>query len=263
MSDWKADVYHRVSEPQRLWGEAVLADLELRGDETVLDAGCGTGRLTARLLERLPRGRVVALDASPAMLEVARQTLEPFGSRVTFVQAKLAEDPLPSGMEVVFSTATFHWVRDHDALFRDLSGALVPGGRLHAQCGGEGNLARAHEHIHAVITRDTYRPYLEGMPESWRFAGIVETKRRLTASGFVDLDVSLRDAPTSFAGAAEYAEFVGAVVLRPFLARLPAPLHQPFVADITALAGEATPRFLLDYVRLDIRCRRPETGRAG
>ncbi len=263
MSDWKAEVYHRVSEPQRLWGEAVLAELELRGDETVMDAGCGTGRLTARLLERLPRGRVVALDGSPAMLEVARSTLEPFGSRVELVLAKLAHDPLPSGMDVVFSTATFHWVLDHDRLFRDLSGALVPGGRLHAQCGGEGNLQRAHEVMHEVTTRDAYRTFFENMPEAWRFAGVDETKRRLAAAGFVDLDVSLRDAPTPFADAASYAEFVSTVVLRPFLARLPAALHERFVAEVTARAADATPRFTLDYVRLDIRCRKRETQRSG
>ncbi len=138
--DWDAATYHRISEPQVTWGRRVLDRLPLRGDETVLDAGCGTGRLTAELLERLPRGRVLALDNSPAMLAAAREYLAPrFGDRVSFVLAdlqELADRPLPEPVDAIFSTAAFHWVLDHPRLFRGLYRALRPGGRLVAQCGG-------------------------------------------------------------------------------------------------------------------------------
>jgi trans-aconitate methyltransferase len=140
--DWNADVYHQISEPQFRWGLEVLAGLELKGDETVIDAGCGTGRLTAKLAERLPRGRILALDASDAMLEKARKELARFSDRITFQQADLGALQLVEAADVVFSTATFHWVMDHDALFRGLYRALKPGGRLHAQCGGFGNLEK-------------------------------------------------------------------------------------------------------------------------
>lgn len=256
-ADWKAEIYHRVSEPQRAWGEKVLSSLALRGDETVMDAGCGTGRLTASLLERLPRGRVVALDASPAMLEVARRELARFGERVTFVRADLGRDPLPSGMDVVFSTATFHWVHDHDALFTGVAAALVPGGRLHAQCGGVGNLARSHARTLEVGTRAPYAEHLATLGDPWNFAGVEETRRRLTMAGFVDVDVALEEAPTPFANAAAYAEFVGAVVLRPFLAHLPPSLHEAFIADVTERAAADSPPLLLDYVRLNLRARLP------
>ncbi len=257
IGDWKAEVYHRVSEPQRAWGEAVLATLPLRGDETVLDAGCGTGRLTARLLERLPRGRVVALDASESMLEVARRELSGFGDRVSFVRAVLAKDPLPAGMDIVFSTATFHWVHDHDALFRSIADALVPGGRLHAQCGGAGNLDRAHARVKEIAARAPYREHLEGMRDAWLFAGAEETHARLESAGLVDAHVWLHDAPARFADAAAYAEFAAAVILRPFLALLPESLHDAFVADVTARAEADDPPLELDYVRLEIRARRP------
>ena len=257
MSDWNAEAYHRISEPQRAWGEKVLARLELEGGESVLDAGCGTGRLTRRLAERLPRGRVVALDASPAMLEVARRELADLGDRVTFVQATLAKDELPPGMDVVFSTATFHWVLDHDALFASVFRALSPGGLLHAQCGGAGNLERAHEYVHHLGERAPYRDHLAGMPDPWLFADVASTETRLRTAGFSDLDVNLEAAPTPFEGAAQYAEFVGSVVLRPFLARLPPELHSGFVADVTALAERDSPSLTLDYVRLNLRARRP------
>jgi trans-aconitate methyltransferase len=257
MADWKAETYHRVSEPQTKWGEAVLAALELRGDETVMDAGCGTGRLTAKLVERLPRGRVVALDASPAMLEVAKRELARFGDKVTFVRASLGEESLPSGMDVVFSTATFHWVKDHDALFRSLLPALVPGGRLRAQFGGGANLARTFAGFYEIATRPRYARYFESVPPLANFRNIEETRKRLEAAGFVDLHLSYRDEPTTFADAAAYAEFAGAVVLRRFLEHVPPELHASFVAEATERAEVDDPPLTLDYVRLDVFARRP------
>ena len=89
--DWDASRYHRVAQPHAAWGANVLDRLRLGGDELVLDAGCGSGKVTAQLLERLPRGRVIGADLSPAMLAEARTTLAAFDGRVTFVQTDLLE----------------------------------------------------------------------------------------------------------------------------------------------------------------------------
>src|SRR5437588_4192796 len=112
--EWDAGAYHRLSNPQVKWGERVLECLPLRGDETVLDAGCGTGRLTAELLERLPRGRVIAMDRSANMVRAARDYLgSRFGDRVTVVEADLAALDMDQAVDAIFSTSTFHWVKDH------------------------------------------------------------------------------------------------------------------------------------------------------
>src|SRR5688572_16159935 len=129
--EWDAATYDRVADPMARWGSAVLDRLPLEGDERVLDAGCGSGRVTEQLAARLPRGRVVALDASDAMLDEARRRLAPFGERIEYVLADLAEPlPIADPVDAVLSTATFHWVLDHDALFRNLAAVLRPGGRL-------------------------------------------------------------------------------------------------------------------------------------
>ena len=133
--EWDAAAYHKVSGPQTGWGRRVLDRLTLSGDERVIDAGCGSGRLSGELMERLPRGRMVAIDRSWNMLMTARANLRPvFGDRVAFVQVSLPHMPFAGWADLVFSTATFHWVGDHPALFRNIHEALRPGGRLVAQC---------------------------------------------------------------------------------------------------------------------------------
>src|SRR4051794_23529652 len=138
-TQWDADTYHRVSDVQRAWAVQVLDRLALRGDETVLDAGCGSGAVTVMLADRLPQGRVIAVDASAEMVQKARETL---GDRASVRQANLADFTLDERVDAVFSNAVFHWVPDHDALFRCLRAVLKPGGRLVAQCGGKGNIER-------------------------------------------------------------------------------------------------------------------------
>jgi trans-aconitate 2-methyltransferase len=140
--NWDARTYDRVADPQTRWGRVVLDRLPLTGDERVLDAGCGSGRVTELLAQRVPDGSVVALDASDAMVDAARQRLAPYGDRIEFVVADLGEPlPLAEPVDAILSTATFHWVPNHDALFANLAAVVRPGGWLVAQCGGAGNIA--------------------------------------------------------------------------------------------------------------------------
>ncbi len=262
--EWNAEVYHRVSDPQFEWGLKVLNRLRLRGDETVLDAGCGTGRLTAELLRRLPQGRVVALDVSRNMLQTAEENLRPeFGDRVSFVAADLgnllAEQPaLASSFDGIFSTATFHWVLDHDLLFRNLLLALRPGGWVHAQCGGGDNLARLLRRFAALASSATLRPFLENAKSPWTYASDVETAERLRKAGFFGIETSLEAAPAKFESGPVYREFVESVILRSYLPQIPEPqLRGELLDELTRQAAGDSPPFELDYWRLNFRASRP------
>ena len=226
------------------WGRGVLDWLELRGDERVLDAGCGTGRVTELLLERLPRGRVVALDASPSMLEEAGRRLAHACDRVELVCADLSQPlPLEGGLDAVLSTATFHWLPDHDALFRNLAAVLRPGGQLVAQCGGAGNIAS----VVAAIP-----PAGDGWPGPWNFAGPEETRRRLEGAGFDVVDVWLRDEPTPLDPGEPLETFLETVILGAHLDRLPPSERAGYVKAVAA----RLPRPEIDYVRLNVVARR-------
>lgn len=256
--EWDATSYHQVSGPQTSWGHKVLGRLTLTGDERVVDAGCGSGRLTAALAERLPRGHVVALDRSWNMLIVARTNLRPvFGTRVSFVQASLPDLPIGGWADVVFSTATFHWIDNHPALFAAIHRALSPGGRLHAQCGGGPNLTAAYALAEHVMHEAPFAPYFAEWTGVWQFASAEVTAGRLAHAGFVDIDAHLEPAPTTLASADDYRAFVTTVIYHPQLAVLPMALHGPFIESVTARAAAEHPPFTLDYWRLNISARRP------
>jgi trans-aconitate 2-methyltransferase len=242
--DWNAPTYDRVANPHVTWGRGLLDWLDLVGDERVLDAGCGSGRVTELLLERLPRGRVVALDASPSMLEQARIRLAGAGDRVELLCADLAAPlPVAGTVDAILSTATFHWVADHDALFQHLAAVLRPGGQLVAQCGGAGNIA-------SVVA--ALPPAADGWAGPWTFAGPEETRRRLERAGFEDVQVWLQDEPTPFEPGEPLETFLATVILGAHLDRLPPAERPGFVRAVAA----GLPRPEVDYVRLNIVARR-------
>ncbi|TMD06935.1 MAG: methyltransferase domain-containing protein [Chloroflexi bacterium] len=239
--EWDAATYDRVSGPQLRWGLAVLARLELAGDERVLDAGCGSGRVTEHLLERLPRGSVVALDASEAMLAEAGRRLAPHLDRVELLHADLGRPlPLATPVDAILSTAVFHWISDHDALFQHLAAVLRPGGRLVAQCGGAGNAAS--------VLRAARR--IGGFGEGQEtFATPEATRRRLEAAGFVEVETWLHEEPTPFEAGEQVATFLRTVILGPHLQRLPPERHDAFVEAVAESLG---PHPVIDYVRLNM-----------
>jgi trans-aconitate 2-methyltransferase len=244
--EWDAETYDRVSDPQFSWGMEVLERLELEGGEYVLDAGCGTGRVTAELIERLPDGRVLAVDGSEDMV---RKATEALGGDAEVRYADLAQLELSDPVDLVFSTAVFHWLPDHDNLFRRLRAALRPGGRLVAQCGGAGNVANLAVAIVAVAGRPEYAPHFRDMKVIWNFAEPDQTEQRLRAAGFSEARCWLEPKPLS----PDYPlEFLATVTLGPHLALLPEEKHDAFTREVAAEVGEP---LTLDYVRLNIEAR--------
>jgi trans-aconitate 2-methyltransferase len=237
MRTWNADTYDRVSAPQVAWSEAIIDRLRLRGDEVVLDAGCGSGRVTELLLERLPHGRVVALDADADMVRATRERFAG-DARVEVVHQSLTEMDLPEPVDAVFSGATFHWVLDHDELFARLGRATKPGGRISAQCGGEGNIAR----VKAIADR----LYQDEPPRTWYYAGPQETRERLERNGFEDIEAWLQPAPVT---PPEPLTFLEDVILGPYVQSLPAADRTPFAQAVLDELGDPP---VLDYVRLNI-----------
>jgi trans-aconitate 2-methyltransferase len=241
--EWDGASYDRISEPMEALGREVLARLELRGDEVVLDAGCGSGRITQALIERLPRGGVIAVDGSPSMVQAA---VERLGADADVRLLDLLELDLQEPVDAVLSTATFHWIADHDRLFRRLHAALAPGGRLVAQCGGEGNIDVLRAQAGAVLAREPYAERFTDWRPPWNYAGPAQTRERLLGAGFASAECWLAPAPQQ---PQHPREFLSTIVLGPHVQRLPADLRERFMDDVLAELGEPV---VVDYVRLNI-----------
>ncbi|MFF7208949.1 class I SAM-dependent methyltransferase [Streptomyces sp. NPDC008238] len=249
--EWDASTYDSLPLPHTQWGRRTLDRLAPRGDERVLDLGCGTGRDTEALLGLLPHGRVVAVDGSLRMLDRLRDRLAGRLDRVEVVHADIT-GPLPvtGPVDAVTSVATFHWIPDHAALFRGIARVLRPGGRLVAECGGQGNIAAVSAAVDDVLGR---------RPAVWNFAGAKETERRLLDAGFTDVDVALVPDPARLEPGPQLLSYLAVVVLGGHLERLPAEEHEAFVHAV----AERLPEPVVDYVRLTVSATRgPDAARA-
>ena len=245
--DWDAATYDRVSDPQLAWAREQLERLDLAGDEVVLDAGCGSGRVTALLADLVPRGRVYAVDVAPSMVAHAREAL---GDGATVLCQDLVELDLPERVDAIFSNATFHWIQDHDALFAALHRTLEPGGRLVAQCGGRGNIDAFRTLADTIAGEEPFAPYFEGWRRPWNYATDDDTAERLDAAGFTGVSCWLeRKAVTP----EDPRSFIQTVCLVRHLDPLPSGLREPFVDRVLERAGEP---FVLEYVRLNMTARR-------
>ena len=245
--DWDAATYDRVSDPQLGWAIEQLDRLDLRGDEVVLDAGCGSGRVTALLADRVPRGRVYAVDVAPSMVEHARAAL---GDRATVLCQDLVELELPEPVDAVFSNATFHWIPDHERLFAAVHRVLKPGGRLVAQCGGIGNIDAFRTTADSVAAEEPFGPYFVDWRKPWNYAGAEETAARLERAGFNEVSCWLEPKRVELA---DPRPFIATVCLVRHLDPLPEALREPFLDRVLARTG--TP-LVLEYVRLNMTARR-------
>jgi trans-aconitate 2-methyltransferase len=244
--EWDAGSYHGLATPHQAWGAAILDRLALRGDETVLDLGCGTGRVTEQLLERLgPDARVIGIDGSARMVEEAGRRLggDP---RASFARQDLLELRVGEPADAAVSSATFHWIKDHDTLFARVRAALKPGAPFVAQCGGRGNVANVVRAVREVSAREPYAPSFAGWPGPWNYAGPEETTERLERAGFAVQRCWLEPSPQR---PQPLRDFLRTVSLGSHLERLPPDLRDRFVDDVATAMG---PDPAHDYVRLNI-----------
>jgi trans-aconitate 2-methyltransferase len=259
-TDWNAAAYDELSDPMFEWGMALLGTVRLKGDERVLDAGCGSGRLTEELLKQLPAGKVVALDFSPKMLEQSRQRLAGFGARIEFMHASLEEFKLAEKVDGIFSNAVFHWVADHAAMFGALHQALHPGGWLVAQFGGVGNLAKTYARAHAVAAQGPFREFLMISEDDPHFGPHFEdparTRERMEKAGFEVSEAKLHTVVPRFERRERYEAFLETVVLRQPAMKLPEGLRREFLEEISKQTLHEEGGYSLDYVRLTVRARK-------
>lgn len=260
--EWNSGAYDRLSQPQLSWGKRVLERvrrLPLRGGERILDAGCGTGRVTAELFRELPASaKVVGVDLSQNQLRLARDKLEPdFPGRLMFVCADIGALPFTAAFDGIFSTAAFHWVKNHERLFLSLYRVLKPGGWLVAQCGGGPNLAHLRERAQTLQKSSRFSAFFAGWQEPWEFADAETAAQRLRDAGFIEIRTWLENANLALKDREEYREYLATVTLHEHLARIPDERNKEEFLDELARAASLDGCFAMDYWRLNIDAKKP------
>jgi trans-aconitate methyltransferase len=262
MHQWNPEEYAKHSAAQLVWARELIARLQLRGDESVLDVGSGDGKVTAEIAAAVPRGRVVGLDGSNEMVEFARAH---YGNdrfpNLEFVCLDARRIALNYSFDVVFSNAALHWIADHPAILQGVSRVMRRGGRLIFSCGGLGNAAEILHVVQAVTVQDRWRKYFEGFERPYNFYGPDQYLRWLPEAGLSPLRVELVPKDMSQPGAHGLAAWIRTTWL-PFTERVPQSEREEMILD---MVSEYLSRFPADaagdvhvkMVRLEVEALKP------
>ena len=261
MFEWDPQDYAANSSTQQVWARELLDRACLRGDEQVLDVGCGDGRISAQLAALLPRGRVLGIDLSDEMIRFARArhpvALHP---NLEFRALDARQLALPTSFDLVFSNAALHWVDDHPAFLRGVATALKPGGRLLVSCGGRGNAADVFAVVRSTMRRRAWREFFREMRPPYFFHDTVDYERWLPAVGLEPGLLRLAERESLHAGREGFAGWFRTSWL-PYTQRIPADQRDAFIDDVTDRFLELRPpdaagRVGVRMVRLEIDAHR-------
>jgi trans-aconitate 2-methyltransferase len=261
---WDAKTYHRISTIQEKWGRDVLERKKWNGNEIVMDAGCGSGRVTKRLVEKVGKGGFVyAVDIDTNMINQAKEYLSSF-KNVLVIESDLLNVELPRRVDVIFSNAVLHWILDHKRLFKQFwkllseesnneNKKMKGTGILLAQCGGCGNLGKVHSLMNQIRGLSEFEAYFVNWKEPWYFAKPEDTEKLLKQIGFKNIKVYLSDGTTTFTNRTSYSSFVETAIIKPFLEYLPnEQIKRSFLKTFLDNIEQSRLAWTLDYVRLNI-----------
>jgi len=251
---WDAETYDKIGTPMRGWSRQVIEDLELKGDEVVLDAGCGSGSVTLDLWEKVKDGKIYALDSSVDMINKLRSTLDERGiTNIIPMQADLTRFTLNEQVDVVFSNAVFHWIPDDNALFGTLARATKPGGRLRAQCGGRDNNKKLMAATREVEKREPYSQYLASRVDTRKYRSETQAVEALQRNGWKNAKARVFPSAVEFPDVDSAVLYLKTIILQQQSSALPGEMGEQFLRDvIDEVIMVNGPPFVADYVRLDM-----------
>lgn len=255
--EWDAETYDNISTVQE---EFALKLIQLRnwmGKEIVIDAGCGSGRVTKILAKEIPNGKIYAVDIDVNMIDKAKANLSQF-ENVTVINSDLLDLSLQiisSKVDVIFSNAVLHWILNHQKLFNTFFELLSQNGQLLIQCGGYGNLKKAISIFDKVKESEKFKDYFKEWKEEWYFPKPSDTEKLLNEIGYKNIKVYLSEASIGFVNKSSYSLYLKTVVLGPYLRYIPSDNDKELY--LGSILNEIEQNNLemvwnLDYVRLNI-----------
>jgi trans-aconitate 2-methyltransferase len=258
--EFDGEKYKQASAHQKEWGTRLIEELDLRGDERVLDLGCGDGALTARLAELVPHGAVVGIDASEGMIETALKHVTPETTNLTFQLRDINELDFANEFDVVFSNATLHWIRNHRALLRNVYRALRLDGALRFNFAGEGNCAHFYRIAREAMDRPEFRPLFARFEWPWYMPGVEEYEELARSFPFREVRVWGENADRFFSDEDTMVKWVDQPSLVPFLAHVEqehrAGFRQFVVERMIAVTRQSDGRCFETFRRVNVWARK-------
>jgi trans-aconitate methyltransferase len=231
---WDAAEYAANSSVQQTWARELIAQLHLRGDEQVLDVGCGDGKVTAEIAHAVPRGAVVGIDASPQMIQFAQKKFPPGKNRnLAFEVMDARHIRFDQKFDLIFSNAALHWVDDHQAFLRGAASVLRPGGRLVVSCGGKGNAQEVYVALRPEMRLKRWRAFFRGIKTPYFFHAPAEYERWLPKFGFKTRNIRLAPKDATYDGPKGFATWLRTTWI-PYIQRVPENLREEFISAVTA-----------------------------
>ena len=254
---WDAETYDKVSDTHEQWARKIIFSKKWTKKEIIMDAGCGSGRITKILAEIVPFGKVYGIDSDENMIKKAKYNLKDF-ENVRIIQSNLLDinfDMMQSKVNVIFSNAVLHWILNHYKVFSNFYDLLFEEGQLLIQCGGYGNLQKATSVFDAVKESSEFKEYFSNWKTQWNFAKPSDTEKILKDIGYRDIHIYLEDYPVTFKDKNSYSVYLKTVVLGPYLKYLHSEnLQNRFLQRIIQLKENDNEEQMLtlDYKRLNI-----------
>ena len=180
--------YKKASIHQKEWGNTLISELKLKGNERVLDLGCGDGVLTEQLSLAVPNGEVLGIDASIGMIETAKGIIK---DNMDFQQLDINEINYENEFNVIFSNAALHWVKDHKRLLENAYQALKIQGIILWDFGSSGNCANFIDVISKKITDDKFARYFKNFEWPWFMPSKSQYEKLISSIGFCDFTINV------------------------------------------------------------------------
>ncbi|HUJ11783.1 MAG TPA: methyltransferase domain-containing protein [Verrucomicrobiae bacterium] len=254
---WNAEDYAKNSGAQLKWAQELIAKLALRGSESVLDIGCGDGKITAQLALAAKKGKVLGIDLSEDMIRLA---VEQFPAtaypNLSFQCMDASNIHLSDKFDVAFSNASLHWVKDHIAMLRGVHACLRPGGRILFQMGGRGNADEVFAAVEKLIEQPQWCRYYEDFELPYHFYRPEEYAVWLAETGFRPVRVELVPKDMQHQGMAGLKGWLRTTWF-PYTDSLPVELRDVFLDELAKAYTMARPvdplgKVHVEMVRLEV-----------
>lgn len=254
---WNAEEYEKYSSAQYDWARELIEKLHLNGAESVLDIGCGDGKVTAMVAAFVPQGEVMGIDNSEGMIALAGSRFpKSIYRNLAFCLMDVRAIESQNEFDIAFSNAALHWIRDHSEMLARVRKSLKRNGRLLFQMGGKGNAGEILAILNEMESIEPWCPYLKAFPFPYGFYGPEEYSTWLADAGLRAKRVELIPKEMKHRDKDGLAGWIRTTWL-PYIERVPLELKEGFISEITERYLKAHPpdnegNIRVKMVRLEI-----------